>query len=565
MTEMSTNNIEKVVQGWSGAEMARRLMSLPAKKRLEAILMRSDSEAVIAALPAQDFYLTVMDLGPDDALPLLAVGRLSQLNLVFDLLWWRKDEILPGPALEWIERLARANPQNLLRWLYHADFELLVGLFGRWLRVAVVSADADLLEVRDEYPPHTLDDQYFWEACYPQYETQLRNILEFLFENHYGFYKGLMDHILQVTNTALLEDAFRFRRGRLEDLGIPDFYDALAVYQPLAANEICSSGKRGISPPDDADEGAAGFALALLSGGDLLDRGLRRIQDPATLLALQRELVALANKVVVADESIPEDADALRQAVDKVAAMVSLGLDLYTAGDEDLAVAALQEVFLENLFRLGFSQVARVRGRLQRLGKTGWLAKWPTGITYLDEPWKEAAELLLAKSPRILRSGLETPGTPQADLIRNRRDLRLANQTVDTIVALGILFEKLGADTDVLATELWQDGQARLLEDVTLARLIWTAAANQLWRGYWQALPLPVQSWTEVVGHLAPRSVEQTVRTWLDQQAILGTQRDLVESYLQPLFVSYHNEMAAVGGDGKPDPRYMELFLFRAD
>ncbi|HAA02642.1 MAG TPA: hypothetical protein DCE18_04645 [Syntrophobacteraceae bacterium] len=74
-----------------------------------------------------------------------------------------------------------------------------------------------------------------------------------------------------------------------------------------------------------------------------------------------------------------------------------------------------------------------------------------------------------------------------------------------------------------------------------------------------------MQSWTEVVGHLAPRSVEQTVRTWLDQQAILGTQRDLVESYLQPLFVSYHNEMAAVGGDGKPDPRYMELFLFRAD
>jgi len=135
---------------------------------------------------------------------------------------------------------------------------------------------------------------------------------------------------------------------------------------------------------------------------------------------------------------------------------------------------------------------------------------------------------------------------------------------VDTIVALGSVFEKLGADPHMLQTELWQDGQARLLEDVTLARLLWTAAANQLWRGRWVVLPLPVWSWKEAVVHLSPGSLEQTVRTWLDQQAFGGPQRGLVESYLQPLFVTYHEETAVVGPDGIPDPRFVTLFLFRA-
>ena len=137
MTETSSFNADSSLPEQLPDDLARPLMALPAKQRLEAILEHPDSARVVAALPEQDFTLTVMELGPDDALPLLAVGRLSQLNLVLGLLWWRKDEILPGPALEWIERLAQASQQNLLRWLYHADFELLVSLFGRWLRVAV--------------------------------------------------------------------------------------------------------------------------------------------------------------------------------------------------------------------------------------------------------------------------------------------------------------------------------------------------------------------------------------------------------------------------------------------
>lgn len=564
MAPTSVSNDEQALQTLPPEQWAKHLMVLPARERLEAILRCSDSAAVVAALPEQDFYLSVMELGPDDALPLLAMARVSQLNLLFDLQWWRKDEILPAQALAWVERLNSASQEKLLVWLYHADFELLVSLFSKWLRVAVVPEDVDLLEVLDEFPPHTLDDQYFWEACYPQFEALLKSVLGFLFESHYGFYKGLMEQIIWVSGVEMQEEALRFRRGRLEDLAIPDFYDALGIYQPLATDDLSRQGKGTISQHTGIHEAAPGFALALLGGGHLLARTLERIQDPAVRAALQSELAALANKVVVADQLAPEEPDSLRQAVDKVAAMVSLGLDLHTEGDQDMAAIALQEVFLEHLFRLGFAQIARLRGRLQSLCKTGWLGAWPAGIACLDAPWNEAAELLLDKNPKILRFGAEAQRAPHPDLVRSRHDLWLVKQMVDTIVALGSLYGGLGADAHRLQNELWPDGQIRLLEDVTLGSLLWTAAANQLWRARWEVQPLPVSAWEEVLVHLAPASLEQTIRTWLDQQPIDGAKRNLIAAYLQPLLETYREEITAAGPDGITDPRYVTLFLFSA-
>jgi hypothetical protein len=562
MEQTITPTDERALQELRVDELAGRLMDFPAKQRLDVILNRADSAAVVVALPEQDFYLSVMELGPDNALPLLAVASLPQLNLVFDVQWWRKDQILPARALEWIERLARASQHNLVRWLYDVDFSLLVSLFKKWLRVMVVPEDADLLEIRDEYPLHTLDDQYFWEASYPQYEGLLKSILGFLFEGHYGFYKELMEHILWAVDAEVEEEYLRLRRGRLEDLAIPDFHDALEIYRAIRIEEIPLQDKSTMPHYRQSGESVPNFAVALLAGGGLLDRALRRLQDSPWRTTLQLELAALANKVVVADELVPEEPESLKQAVDKAAAMVSLGLDWHTAGDEDQAVTTLERAYLEHLFRLGHTQVARLRGRLQRLCKSGWLADWSTGIACLDAPWKEAVELLLAKTPKVLRVSSEAQRAPQADLIRNRQELFRARQMVDTITALNRLHDGLRTDVEMLRSKLWQGGQLRLLEDVTLGRLLWTAAANQLWHGHWQVQLLPVNVWAEIYPHLAPASVERTIRLWLNQRVSDDAQRTMILTYLQPAFQAHREEAAAGGLEDIPDPRYVAFFLF---
>ena len=150
-------------------QLALELMRLPAKRRVELIVGRPDAQSVLAALDANDFFHTVQEIGADDSLPVLALASLEQLNHLFDIEWWRKGHpgTRKGPDLG---RPARqAGGSKLLEWLSNADYELLVSLFKQWITVDIAPEDIDLIEAV-EIPAKTLDDLYFWESRYPQYD-----------------------------------------------------------------------------------------------------------------------------------------------------------------------------------------------------------------------------------------------------------------------------------------------------------------------------------------------------------------------------------------------------------
>ncbi len=182
-------------------ELGQYLMRLPAKKRLAAVLAHTDAEALVAALPVQDFFFFVKEIGPEDAVPLLALGQTEQLIHLFDLEWFDKDDVQPAKALQWLERLASASEEKLLAWLYQADFELLVTLFKKWIFVALTPEDIDPLEATEQLPKHTLDDQYYWETRYLQFEDFIRRLLNLIFEVHSGFYRELLNHVIWAFET----------------------------------------------------------------------------------------------------------------------------------------------------------------------------------------------------------------------------------------------------------------------------------------------------------------------------------------------------------------------------
>jgi hypothetical protein len=382
-------------------ELSLRLMGLPAKTRLAAVLSHTDAEALVAALPLQDFFFFVKEIGPDDAIPLLALGQFDQLAHLFDLEWWEKDQVQPAKALQWLERLASASEQKLLEWLHHADFELLVVLFKNWISVALTPEDLDPLEASDQLPKNTIDDQYYWETQYLQFEDFIRRLLNLIFDVHIGFYRELMDQVIWGSEAEIGEDAYRFHRARLEDQAIPDFYDATEIYRAIRPGEMGQD--KDVVAPDPASAPPPSFAVALLPENDLFAKALGKIQDARVIDTLRLELASLANKVVVADQLGVEEPEALRFAVGKAAAYVNLGLDLMSHGNLKRAVKILQEIFLEHLFRLAHMHLARLKGRLQREIRHGWLSRWPTGIKCLDNEWLEAAEWLLQKTPRFMR------------------------------------------------------------------------------------------------------------------------------------------------------------------
>jgi hypothetical protein len=542
-------------------ELNRTLMHLPARRRLDAILARVDGEAVVAGLAEQDFYFFVKEIGTHDALPLLALASFDQINHLFDLEWWQKDTVLPAKAVEWLALLAKASEDKLLAWLYKVDFELLVTLFKKWLRVALIQEDEDPLEAGDSLPKHTLDDQYYFESRYPQYEDFLKGLLSLIFEVHYGFYKELMNHVIAALDTAVEEEAYRFHRGRLEDRAIPDYFDALEIYRSLRPAEVVPA--KGGAVPASISSQAPSFALALLPERDLLSRVLLEIRDREILNTVQWELASLANKVMVADQLPPDSMEALLRAVEKMAAYVNLGLEIKSKGHPKTARKVVEQLFLEHLFRLGQTQVARLRDLMRKVRERGWLSRWPAGLNCLDADWLEPAELMLAKTPMLLRPASTSDSPPRQDFFRSQHDLLQAKQFIDIVMALGLLFDSLCAEPERIENLLWTEGQIRELRDVTLGSMIWTAAARFRHEGKRVVDPIPVALWPDLFPLLGPGAMEDAIRLWVHEIAADPTQRVLLSAYLDPLYRAYEEETAPFLDATPPDPRLMKLFLFR--
>lgn len=558
MTPM--NSIGKTLDSPPPQEMRGRLMRLPVRERVEIILDRPDAEAVAAGLAVEDYYITLQEMGPDDSLPLLALATVPQLNYLFDMQWWEKDEVQPAAALGWLERLAMAREGKLASWLYEADFELLVVLFKKWLIVQVVPEDTDLAEARDSLPKGTLDDHYFWEARYPQYEDLLKQILSFLFEVNYGFYRELMHSVVWALDAEIEEDAYRFHKGRIEDRAIPDYYEALEIYGGMRIEEVARRGKA-------IEEGAAAesvpdFAVAAVPEGDLLSEILRELHEPVIIDSIQLELASLSNKVVVADVIARDNPSALRQAVEKAVAYVNLGLELMSGGDRNMAVRIAADVFLEDLFRLAHGRIADIKGSMAEVQQRGWLSRWPTGIGLLDAEWMEKAELLLGKTPRILRSTPGTPGHAFEDYFRYPRDLAEGVRIARIVEHAGVLYESVRVDPGSLEETLWDGGQIPDLSGVTLGSLLWTAAARQLLDGRWDASPLPLIRWHSAFRVLTKQAVQGTILARVAELELEDEKRALLSAYLDPLFRSYEEEMTPFSAGSAPDPATVRFFLF---
>ncbi len=550
----------KGLQTIQGSELSRRLMALPARQRLDAILEREDAREVVGALAPRDFYFSVQDIGPEDALPLLALADVSQINHLFDVEWWQKDSVLPAKAVEWLDRLARASEESLLEWLYQADFELLVMLFKKWITVDIGREDEDPMEVRDRLAMSTIDDTYYWEVRYPQYEDFIRNLLGLLFEVNQVFYGELMKHVMYSVDLEVEEDAYRFHKGRMEDNAIPDFYDALEIYRPI--EQLRTTEKQRAVARDAVSMPPPSFAVALVPEGDCLSRVLGAVDDPVLAGGLQMELAALANKVLVADQLAPDSAESLKFAVAKAAAFVNLGLELCVGENDREASRCIGEVMIEDLFRAGHSRSFQLQRKLHAFAAQGWIASWPKGIQGLDPPWREEAELLMEKTPRVPRRRSREGAILESDFMRNRKDIRRSARFIRMIEAMEPLEKELKVPWQQLKPVLWSEAQISELQDVTLGALVLTAAANFITKGLWAPIPLEVKSWHGVFPLLDVQAVTQVVTNRMRSVVTDPGRLSLAEAYMKPILESHAHEMGLFSETAPPEPRYVKFFLF---
>ncbi len=452
------------------ADVRGRLAHVTGKRRLDLILDARDPGALVRALPADELYFTIREIGLGDAVDLVQLASAEQFKIILDLDAWRHGRFEPRRVLPWL-RAARVGALDdprvaarLARKLRALDPELALLIFRDALVVHDLKVEEDP-EITSDRTFQTPDNAYLVEFQVDGSEyVAVRGLIDDLQAEDAFKLSRLLASLAWELPSELEESALRWRTGRLADLGYPSLEEALSWYArpPARPSEAPGTASR-----------AAGFFLAPLPEGSLLARGAAGL-EPEDRLALDLQLVGAGNAVLVADGIDPVDLDQVRTAVAGARAMVELGLARLAGGDVARATEALAGTPVKRLFQEGFGRVLQLCWRAERLFKAGGAGT--RRAPSLDAPLGELLSALSGRRPRYW-PGVERPvdewGTPAAASAEGRRFLSEADLTrtaaaLDLAEGLAALALDLG-----LATTRAEGAAPRL------SALYLTALANE--------------------------------------------------------------------------------------
>ncbi len=377
------------------------------RKRLDVILDARSPQALVRALPADELYLVIREVGLGDAVPLVQLASAEQFKTFLDLAAWTRDGLEPRRALPWL-RAARAGanlePKAAARWarkLAGIDRELLYLVLRDTVRLHDLEQDPDP-EIESDRFMTTPEGKYIVEFLVDGTEyAAVRGVLDDLYAEDPFIATRMLSSIRSEFPSELEETALRWRTGRLADLGFPSMEEALSWFARPPRTAAAPAGSPGRPP---------GFFLAAFARGSVLDRAMTRLA-PEDRDDVEPQLVAAANAVLVADAIDPGDAERVRGAFESARAYLELGLEKLAGRDEARAAEVLASAPVKRIFQEGFGRVLalswRARKILDRLGEDA----------RLGSPLDEALAALAARRPRYF-PGVETPrsawGTAEA-------------------------------------------------------------------------------------------------------------------------------------------------------
>jgi hypothetical protein len=329
------------------------ICNAPLSARRELLDLLPEPERVIPLIPEAELCFTVKAIGLADSAWVLEQATPEQVTAAIDLDAWHQHEPDLPVLSDWMGALAATDRVSFARAIEALDNELLV-LFLR-SRIDVIQKPTDDQSWEPPGGGQTLEGQFYYVAKRDEDDlATVTELLRTLFEEDYWSYFRLMHGVVAELDSDMEEWALRWRTGRLEDLGFPNWDESMQIYKHLKKSE------RGKIP--DGEQPLAGSAWSLpvwipdlpaVAGADYrIFHAFARL-DEAERRAAFYAFVAVANKLAVADAMPLSDATSTPRAIAKAAQWISEGL-AYVAKENGLDdTEVLRRVGLERLFRVG--------------------------------------------------------------------------------------------------------------------------------------------------------------------------------------------------------------------
>lgn len=474
------------------------------------IMEAKDPAALVRKLPTQEVYLLLRERGLDESMELIELLTPAQIGTFIDFDCWQGDQLKPEVVLNWLVLLLETkNEQQVLQLAQSMDFELLVMMLKKFVTVI---RGMEAFENEDGLQEAIFRDGGY-ELGFADSESAkiVGAFLDTLRRLEPEFYPRLMEAVRWESDSMLEEETYQNRCNRLQDLGIPDPFEALKVYTYLDPEQfagVAVAKKEVLSA--QADVVPPGFVMTMSEPGDLLAEVLADNLDEQTCW----ELTYLLNKVMSADRVDLGETEQIKEEMAEVFHYLNLALQYQAGGDVGAAAKQVKENYLENFFRLGFSLTLQ----LQRRAKV--LLASPLA-PYLDGPFRALTDALCQRKPRFFEGLLEINRAGQRPFT-TLSDVKLAAEWLDRLEVQRHLF------TEQFPFALPEPAALDLsgcmpddAEDLALSDFFLTALANRLLGRAFVPEPLAadelpgLHALVSEGGQLRPALRQETVQ-WLE-------------------------------------------------
>jgi hypothetical protein len=544
-------------------------LSLAPKERLALLLHAPKPLKLVRSLPESEVYMTVRELGPVDALPIVALASADQLHHLVDLESWRRDRFDADRAGAWVALLLEAGEPALRRFLRSADDDELTLLARCWLRVTLIEPEGhgheihilEQTETGHEKGFVSPDGAYLVSPSIPEHQAAVRRILQIWYREQPDRYRSLLWAAVNELPSELEERALRWRQSRLEERGFPPWDEAISVYAPPAR-----PGPRPVDGPAlSEDEGPPRALLRLLPGSDPLSRAVDSLPDDLQQRVL-REMVAVANRLLVADgEDFGEPAAHLR-ALRDAAGYVVVALDGRQATEPSAVREVVSETPMAELFREGYARAVELQNRARALTRDGWAAAGPRALELLEPADADEIRGMLAARP------VHRDPAGAARPFRTLEEIAAGRAVLETAELIGrLMADRLGLDVAQVVRECDAAGsEPPRFSAFMLTLLAWHAARSQL-RG--DALPPDVA--TDFLREVASRrtapvdaparAMDSLVGRMVGAFELSKREAALLRDFGDACVARLAEECAALDPGVRIDPRFVTCLLLKIE
>jgi hypothetical protein len=429
------------------ARLRAQLAAPRGVRRIDALISADDAPAAVAALSPPEVLALVSEVGFEDASELIALATPEQIQGCLDLDAWSRDQLELGPTRAWLDAVLHHGFEKVGTVWAGLDPELRALVLQRLVKVYDTTLGEGPPDDSDA-PMWSTPDGFFVLELTGDDDAQ--RLAGQLLEDLYRADAGLARHTIMAARaelpSELEEQSYRWRAGRLADQGYVDFYDALELFRPLAADQVqISEGTADRPARDESGAPVDGPQLPLAVAEELLGRGflaraIAAITEPGEAERIEAALLVLVNKVLAAGRAKPGAPEVVRRGALYATATLSLGLEVVVRGDATRAAHALHTIALQRLFRVGYT----VTQRLARLAQA--LAPRALPASAIE---RELVAGLCSPRPLLARA-VDDPPAAGLRPFESQADLRRAGELLAGLTLRIALVEGLGVNAVAL-------------------------------------------------------------------------------------------------------------------